>query len=105
MKVLLFLAFLANLCCSINYPLYKQCDSQWGSEQLGTSSNTICKAGCLMSSAAMALTGTGHDFNPSTLNKWLNSHGGYVQGDHFVWASIDSLGLTFEGKFANSKIK
>jgi ABC-type bacteriocin/lantibiotic exporter with double-glycine peptidase domain len=58
-----------------------------------------------MSSASMALKGTGHDFNPSSLNAWLKSHGGYVSGDLFVWSAINSLGLNFQGKFANSQIK
>lgn len=48
-----------------------------------------------MSSVAMALTGIGHNYNPSTLNQWLKSHGGYVSGDLFVWHSINSLGLLF----------
>ena len=58
-----------------------------------------------MSSASMALKGTGHDFNPSTLNHWLINHGGYVSGDLFVWASINTLGLKFQGKVGNSQIK
>lgn len=58
-----------------------------------------------MSSAAMALAGTGHSYNPSTLNTWLKSNGGYVSGDLFVWSAINKLGLTFEGKVANSQIK
>lgn len=102
------IAILALLVVGIftrNYPMYKQCDPAWKNEQLGTSSNTICSAGCLMSSASMALAGTGHAFNPSTLNQWLKGHGGYVSGDLFVWGSINSLGLTFEGKVANSQIK
>jgi hypothetical protein len=53
----------------------------------------------------MALAGTGHDFNPSTLNTWLKGHSGYVQAELFVWASINPLGLIFEGKFNNSEIK
>jgi ABC-type bacteriocin/lantibiotic exporter with double-glycine peptidase domain len=85
--------------------MYKQCDPAWRNEQLGTSSSTICSAGCLMSSAAMALAGTGHSYNPSTLNQWLKSHGGYVSGNLFVWDSINSLGLIFEGKVQNSQIK
>jgi len=88
-----------------NYPLYKQCDPQWANQQLGTSSDTICKAGCLMSSMAMALSGCGHAFNPSTLNTWLKGHGGYVSGDLFVWGSVNPLGLTFAAKVANSHIK
>jgi hypothetical protein len=50
-----------------------------------------------MSSMSMALDGTGHGFNPSTLNVWLTQHGGYVSGDLFMWASVNSLGLTFNG--------
>lgn len=53
----------------------------------------------------MALAGTGHSFNPSTLNAWLKGHGGYVSGDLFVWGSINPLGLTWEGKVSNSQIK
>jgi hypothetical protein len=85
-----------------NYPLYKQCDSRWANDQLGTSSNTICKAGCLMSSAAMALSGTGHTHDPKSLNTWLKSNGGYVSGDLFVWGSINKIGLTYKGHVANS---
>lgn len=102
---ILTLAVLVTLALSRTYPLYKQCDSRWGSEQLGTSSNTICKAGCAMSSCAMGLAGTGHSYNPSTLNKWLTSNGGYVSGDLLVWGSLGKIGLNFEGKVANSQIK
>ena len=85
--------------------MYKQCDPKWGSEQLGTSpTNTICKAGCLMSSVAMSLSGIGKDYNPSTLNTWLKGHGGYVSGDLFVWASVKPLGLKFIAKIANNDI-
>ena len=40
--------------CS-GWPLYKQCDASWGNDMLGHSSVTICRAGCAMSSVAMAL--------------------------------------------------
>lgn len=102
---LVVLALLVVMVFSRTYPLYKQCDSQWGSHHIGTSSKTICQVGCLMSSAAMALAGTGHSYNPGTLNTWLTSHGGYVSGDLFVWTSINSLGLTYEGRVSNSQIK
>ena len=105
MKIIIILLTIVVLALSRDYPLYKQCDPAWGKEQLGTSStNTICSAGCLMSSAAMALSGIGKNFNPSTLNTWLKGHGGYVSGDLFVWASINSLGMTFQAKIANSQI-
>jgi ABC-type bacteriocin/lantibiotic exporter with double-glycine peptidase domain len=104
MKLLIF-ALLVAVCLGRSYPLYKQCDSRWGNEHLGTSSNTICKAGCLMSSAAMALAGTGHNYNPGTLNTWLKANGGYASGDLFVWTAIGKLGLTYKGKISNSEIK
>lgn len=104
MKIAIFALLVVGI-LTRTYPMYKQCDNAWRNEQLGTSSNTICSAGCLMSSAAMALSGTGHSYNPSTLNQWLKGHGGYVSGDLFVWGSINSIGLTYEGKVANSQIK
>ena len=57
-----------------------------------------------MSSVAMALSGCGHSYNPSSLNTWLKGHGGYVSGDLFVWASVNSLGISYVGKVANSNI-
>jgi hypothetical protein len=102
---ILLAALLLVLAASRSYPLYKQCDSKWGNEHLGTSSNTICKAGCLMSSVAMALSGCGHNYNPGTLNTWLKGHGGYVSGDLFVWGSVKSLGLNYIGKVSNANIE
>lgn len=104
MKTIVF-ALLLVAALSRNYPLYKQCDSRWAHEQLGTSSATICSAGCLMSSASMGLSGLGHAYNPSTLNTWLKGHGGYVSGNLFVWASVNPIGMVFEGKVSNSQIK
>lgn len=105
MKSVLIISFLIVAIWARNYPLYSQCDPQWGNDPLGTSSKTICQAGCLMSSAAMALSGTGHSYNPKTLNVWLKNNGGYASGNLFVWASINKLGLTFKGFVANSQIK
>lgn len=105
MKAIICLVLILGLTCARNYPMYKQCDSKWGSQTLGTSSKTICQAGCLMSSAAMSLAGTGHSYNPDSLNKWLNANGGYVSGNLFVWASINKLGLTFKGFVSNADIK
>jgi hypothetical protein len=103
-QVTLLLLVLVAAATSRTYPLYKQCDSRWANEQLGTSSNTICSAGCLMSSAAMALSAIGSSYNPSTLNTWLKGHGGYVSQDLFVWASINPLGVKFVGFISRSAI-
>ena len=97
------LALLVALALGRTYPMYKQCDARWANEQLGTSSNTICKAGCAMSSLAMGLAGTGHNYNPSSLNQWLKGNGGYVSGDLLVWGSVTRLGLTLKEKFQTVK--
>lgn len=98
MKTIL-IALFVGIAVARTYPLYKQCDPRWATEKLGTSpNNTICSAGCLMSSVSMALSGTGHDWNPSTLNAWLTKNGGYVATDLFVWASINEKGLIFTGR-------
>src|ERR1700733_9103864 len=96
MKAIIF-AVLVTIALCRTYPLYKQCDSRWGSEGLGTSSNTICKAGCAMSSVAMGLAGIGKNYNPGTLNTWLKGNGGYVSGDLLVWGAVGKIGLTFKG--------
>jgi hypothetical protein len=104
LKAVLLLALVA-ISLGRNYPLFKQCNPDWANEQLGYSSDTICSAGCLMSSASMALAGTGHWVNPSILNQWLKTHGGYVSGDLFVWGSLSPFGLIYQGKVANYQIK
>jgi hypothetical protein len=104
---------------------YKQCDSAWANNQLGTCSETICSAGCAMSSVAMILTTKvifhlssvpfpslfhcllrtvlldlhqGVNKNPGNLNSWLKSNGGYASGCNIVWNSVDKLGVTkFQG--------
>lgn len=58
-----------------------------------------------MSSAAMALSGIGHSYNPGTLNTWLKNNGGYASGDLFVWTAIDKFGITYAGRISNSAIK
>eukprot|EP00043_Microstomoeca_roanoka_P018980 m.207899 g.207899 ORF g.207899 m.207899 type:complete len:185 (+) comp16921_c1_seq3:2136-2690(+) len=80
------------------WTLYKQCDSAWGNDRLGTSSDTICSAGCAMSSVAMLLNTRGVGFNPASLNNWLIQNGGYESGDLIVWSAVDKLGKTaFQG--------
>jgi len=98
------LALLVAVALARTYPLYKQCDPSWGSQQLGTSANTICKAGCAMSSVAMALGGIGKNYNPGTLNTWLKANGGYVSGDLLVWGAVGKLGLSYQGKITNAQV-
>lgn len=80
-----------------SWTMYKQCSGSWSGHKLGTGSDTICQAGCAMSSVAMALATKKEDINgaranPGSLNDWLTSHGGYADGDLIVWGSVSKLG-------------
>ena len=92
--------------CTVNRssPLYKQCDSKWGSDGLGSSS-TICKVGCLISAVSMALAGAGKKIGgavptPKNLNSFLKANGGY-SGNGFVWGSVERFGVKYEGKVSD----
>ena len=78
----------------INPPMFYQCDGTWGSQQLGTCSETICSAGCAITSVAMYLSYRGWGGNPSSLDSWLTNNGGYANGCLIYWASVDNLGFT-----------
>src|SRR5687768_10902377 len=70
-------------------PLFKQCDSRWGNNRLGTGPETVCQAGCAMSSVSMIINSKGHaNINPGSLNSWLISNGGFASGDLLVWTSV-----------------
>ncbi len=76
------------------YPVYKQCDPRWGSNEMGTDGDTICQVGCLMSSISSALAGTGINIanttvvTPATMNTWLRGNGGYVSGTSDLQESV-----------------
>ena len=81
-----------------SWVMYKQCDSRWANQQLGTCALTICSAGCAMSSVAMMLATRGVSQNPSTLDSWLTNNGGYAGGCNIYWGSVDAFGAsTFRG--------
>jgi hypothetical protein len=69
------------------YPLFKQCDPNWGNNTMGTPGpgerSNICGEGCAMSSVSMALAGlkfqiNGVNSDPASLNAWLIANAGYV---------------------------
>ncbi|CAD8068965.1 unnamed protein product [Paramecium primaurelia] len=109
MKQVISVLLIIAIAHARSYTLYKQCDATWGKDQLGTSSNTICSAGCLISSVAMMLhtygVTTDGTTTPRTMNTWLKKNGGYASGDLFVWASIDKLGFHYQGKFTAAQAK
>ena len=76
------------------FPLFKQCDTRWGGDEMGVPGagpgerDTVCHQGCAMSALSMGLAGHkvtigGEDANPGTLNAWLAANDGYacISGD------------------------
>lgn len=49
-----------NDTASLGWTAFKQCDSRWGGNRLGTCGLTVCQAGCAMSSVAMFLASKVH---------------------------------------------
>jgi len=76
-------------------PKWLQCDKRWGSDRLGTcSSDTICSAGCAITSVSMYIASRGYGGNPGSFNKWLKNNGGYASGCLIYWAKVDNLGFS-----------
>ena len=95
--------------CTVNRssPLYKQCDSRWGSNGLGSSS-TICAVGCLMCSVSYDMAGAGKTINgqtatPAVLNSYHNTNGGY-SGNLYVWGAVEKFGLRYEGQVTDKSV-
>ncbi|KAL9648924.1 hypothetical protein ABK040_008304 [Willaertia magna] len=93
-------------CNPRRYPLFKQCDNAWSGNRMGRSNIILCREGCVVSSISMALAGTGkfingQSANPARLNAWLTNNGGYVYPNHFIWSSVDRLGLIHERSTSN----
>jgi hypothetical protein len=89
-------------------PSYKQCDARWGNVTLGFGPDTLCQAGCLMTSITSAVAGYNISINgsvplPPDMNTWLQNNNGFVSGDLFVWNAIEPLGFTFNG-FVNTSV-
>ena len=85
-----FLLFLRGGTASpMRYPLFKQCDSRWGGNEMGVNGtgerSTICGEGCAMTSLAMVLNALQVPYpfaplliDPGNFNAWLLGNGGYM---------------------------
>ena len=67
---------------------YSQKDPNWASDRLGQTSDTMGRDGCLVTSAAMALTNLGFQTNPKDLNKRLNATKSYTSRGWLIWDGI-----------------
>jgi hypothetical protein len=81
-----------------DYVAWRQGDKTWKDVPLGTGGETVGSAGCLATSMAkiIAMSGTQvtiSSFNPGTMVKYLNTHGGF-SGSNWIWNSPQASGLT-----------
>jgi len=67
---------------------YSQKDPRWAHQTLGGSGESISKAGCVVTSAAIAMTNLGHEIDPSDLNAKLKAEGGYTNRGWLIWDGI-----------------
>jgi hypothetical protein len=78
---------------------YKQCDSRWASQGLGSSlTKTICsETNSPMVSVCMLLKTKGQNFDPSTFDAWLSQNNGYTNDSEFIWTSVELFKVSFQG--------
>ena len=96
--------------------LFRQCDSRWGKNQMGTKGNgeqaTICREGCAMSCVAMALASHGFVVpcpppqlrcapDPGVLNTYLQAHEGY----HCAAGDCNNLVLTAPDQLTGGRMR
>lgn len=71
--------------------IWRQSDSRWGSIKLGSSSTTMSRSGCAVTSLAIAISCSGvtindaASFNPGTFVNRLNSTGGFTPDALIYW--------------------
>jgi len=77
------------------FPLFSQCEMPWKNNIMVN--KTICQVGCLMSSTSMGLAGSGiktiqgQAANPGSLNRWLQTHNGYIDGDDMIESKVAEI--------------
>lgn len=78
-----------------DYRLWRQSDSRWASITLGSSSETMSKSGCLVTSIAILAVHSGaknaDSFNPGTLANSLNSVSAFSNGAIASWSKLTEV--------------
>jgi hypothetical protein len=73
-------------------PTFSQRSGQWSRDALGSDPvDTVGSAGCALTAVAMVATGFGYSTNPGVLNRWLTSHGGYIENDLLLWRQATAI--------------
>lgn len=74
-------------------PNYKQGDSRWRNQLLGSSDVTLGDYGCAITSVAMVDSkfDPANPWNPGQVDEWFTNHDGYVEGNLVAWDRINRL--------------
>jgi len=72
-------------------PTLSQRSPVWAHDALGSDPvDTIGSSGCALTAVSMVTNAFGYATNPGSLNRWLTSHGGYIQNDLLLWRQAAS---------------
>jgi len=74
---------------------FSQRDARWADERLGTGELSIGQAGCLLAAVAGMLASWWVSTDPHRLNEFVLHSYGFMDGNLFVFASVDGLGCRF----------
>lgn len=82
---------------------YLQKDVRWAKERLGGTGETLASDGCVVTSAAMALTNLGFTVDPGELNARFKQNGSYTKQGWLIWDGVRKVtGGRAEARFYKS---
>ena len=78
----------AALASRMNVPVWKQGDSRWATQHLGTSSYSMAGSGCAITASAMVAAYYGSTKDPGRLCRALGADGGLDPEGNLYWGSV-----------------
>ncbi|MGB3454975.1 MAG: hypothetical protein WBG08_12055 [Litorimonas sp.] len=70
---------------------YAQGDKRWGQDRLGRGGGTMAREGCVVTSAAMAMTNAGFPIDPGELNRRLTRSDNLTHSGLLKWKGISEV--------------
>jgi len=67
---------------------YSQKDPRWGGDTLGRNGGSLAREGCVLTSAAMAMTNSGYPIDPGELNRRLTASDNLTSSGLLKWKGI-----------------
>lgn len=85
-----------NINITENIVFFRQDDSNWYSDKLGSSSYNMKSSGCLVSCIASALSMSGEDISAGNLNRRLSEQNVYDSEGNLLWNNLREIGYEVE---------